>query len=97
MDIVFVEYKVFPEKRDAYLRWIGAAARADNRFELYEGSEQPDLFVELWRGMDDERYRSFKRERLEPGDPSWGALAEFVPGGLAKVHVWHFRRTEPAG
>ncbi|MFC3770273.1 hypothetical protein [Paenibacillus sp. GCM10012303] len=93
MDIIFIEYKVFPDKRDAYMSWIKSAADGDVRFELYEGSDQPGLFVEQWRGFDEDGYRSFKIRRLETGDPSWSGLADFVPGGLAKVHIWHFRRT----
>lgn len=93
MDIVFIEYKVFPDKRSAYMSWIKSAAGGDERFELYEGSDQPELFVEQWCGIDVDAYRTFKSRRTEPGDPVWSSLAEFVPGGMAKVHVWHFRRT----
>lgn len=93
MHIVFVEYKVFPEKRGAYLKWIAELARAHPLMEHYEGSEQPNLFVELWPGIDEETYGAFKRQRLESADRPWPELAEYVPGGLDKVHIWHFRRS----
>lgn len=93
MGIVFVEYKVFPEKREAYLQWIEPLAGNESGLELYEGSDQPDLFVELWRGFDEEAYRAFKKSRLEASDSPWAELEQYVAGGAAKIHIWHFRRS----
>lgn len=95
MEIVFVEYKVFPEKRGAYLDWVRGISASHPELEHYEGTDQPNLFVELWHGFGQRQYLDFKRNRTElPVDP-WSGLADFVPGGLAKVHIWHFRRTMP--
>jgi hypothetical protein len=94
MGIVFVEYKVFPEKREAYLQWMNSLTREESRLELYEGSDQPDLFVELWRDFGEEEYRTYKKTRLESAGSPWAGLADYVPGGAAKIHIWHFRRTE---
>lgn len=95
MGIIFVEYKVIPEKREAYLQWIDARSRSDSSIsmELYEGSDQPDLFVELWRDFNEEAYRAFKKTRLESADSPWAELANYVPGGAAKIHIWHFHRS----
>ena len=48
MGIVFVEYKVFPEKREAYLSRIRELMKNASGVQLYEGSDQPNLFVEIW-------------------------------------------------
>lgn len=94
MGIVFVEYKVFPEKREAYLQWFYSLTRDESRLELYEGSDQPDLFVELWRDFGHDEYRVFKKTRLDSTGSPWVGLADYVPGGAAKIHIWHFRRAE---
>ncbi|MEF3304421.1 hypothetical protein [Paenibacillus sp. GYB003] len=93
MGIVFVEYKVFPEKREAYLSWVREWAGAYPELQHYEGTDQPNLFVELWPNVDADRYVEFKRSRVERPERPWTALEDFVPGGLPRVHVWHFRRT----
>ncbi|RKN62886.1 hypothetical protein [Paenibacillus ginsengarvi] len=93
MEIVFVEYKVFPEKRDAYLSWVKQIRFQHPRMTHYEASDQASLFVELWLNVGEEEYRSFKTARLHNPAAPWSELAEFVPGGLEKVHVWHFRST----
>ena len=93
MTIVFVEYKVFPEKRDAYSQWMKERVRDTPKMELYEGSDQPGLFVEIWHNVEEHEYREFKNERLENPESPWAELADYVPGGLDKVHIWHFRRT----
>lgn len=92
MGIVFVEYKVFPEKRNAYLSRIGELMESASGVQLYEGSDQPNLFVEIWQDCDPARYRELKRLRLEPGS-AWSELADFVPGGASRIHIWHFDRT----
>ncbi|GAA3409258.1 hypothetical protein ACFFNY_09255 [Paenibacillus hodogayensis] len=94
MDIVFVEYKVLPEQREAYLAWARELCGTEPLLEHYEGSDQPNLFVELWRGMSPERYAAFKLARQESEDRPWSELAGYVQGGPGKVHVWHFRRSQ---
>lgn len=90
MDIMFVEYQVFPEKRNAYLQWMADLIGQEAHADFYEGSAQPNLFVELWRGVDEQEAESFRRIRQDPQGP-WSALAEFVPGGTERIRMWHFR------
>jgi hypothetical protein len=86
---VFVEYKVNEERMDDYLQFMSNELDRSG-MELYEGTEQPGLFVELWPDMDSAAFRSFKLERTEPVDSPWRTLDGWIAGGLAKVHVWHF-------
>jgi hypothetical protein len=88
---MFVEYKVDPEKRDQYLQWIRSMNRKEPRFELLEGSDQPHLFVEIWRGISFDEYVKLKQERLGRFHSAWSAMAEYVSGGADRIHIWHFR------
>jgi hypothetical protein len=92
MGIVFVEYKVFPEKREAYLSRIRKLLKTASGVQLYEGSDQPNLFVEIWQDCDAAQYRKIKQLRLQPGS-AWAEIADFVPGGASRIHIWHFDRT----
>jgi hypothetical protein len=91
MSVMFVEYKVDPEKRERYLQWIRDMNRKEPRFELLEGSDQPHLFVEIWRGISFDEYAKLKQERLGLSPSAWSVLAEYVPGGADRIHIWHFR------
>jgi hypothetical protein len=88
---VFIEYKVYPEKRDAYLQWIRVKMERFPRFSLYEGVEQPSQFVEMWPLSQPELAR-MKEERTGAVPSEWSALNEFVVGGLERLHIWPFRR-----
>jgi hypothetical protein len=90
MEKVFVEYAVVDGALDAYRAFMADKRSGGKRFEWYEGTDQPGLFVEVWPGMSYAEYAAFKRKRTDPADPDWGRLQEWVRGGLAKVHVWHF-------
>jgi hypothetical protein len=91
MEKVFVEYAIADGALDAYRAFMADKRSGGERFEWYEGTDQPGLFVEMWPGMSYAEYEVFKRKRTDPADPDWGVLREWVHGGLAKVHVWHFK------
>lgn len=64
-------------------------------FELLEGTDQPELFVEIWHDIDYAAFLKFKSERLEPSNSSiWYQLDEFIVEGLSKLHIWHFGKTD---
>jgi hypothetical protein len=95
---VFVEYKVKPEYRETYLVWIKEMTRKDGRFTVYEGTEQPGLFVEMWDGLERDEYLKMKEQRLTTAssegenDDRWGRLTGWVEGGVSKIHMWHFTK-----
>ncbi|WP_409342257.1 hypothetical protein [Paenibacillus sp. MBLB4367] len=91
MITVFAEYRVKDSERDSYLEWI-TPIREQAGFELYEGTDQKSLFVEIWTVADEEAYRQLKSDRAEADGSAWRRLDDFVEGGIAKAHVWAFRK-----
>jgi hypothetical protein len=89
MEKVFVEYAIAQTYLDVYRTFMEAKRRGE-RFEWYEGTDQPGLFVEVWPEMTYGQYEEFKRARADLDNAEWGALGAWVRGGLEKVHVWHF-------
>ncbi|WP_438446431.1 hypothetical protein [Gorillibacterium sp. sgz5001074] len=93
MGTLFLEYKIDEASRQPYLTWA-RDKRLQYGFELMEGTGQPGLFVELWRPVGAEEGAEWRKRRLEPGHPDWSPLHQFVEGGAAKLHIWHFEMIE---
>ncbi|MDR6881610.1 hypothetical protein [Bacillus sp. 3255] len=90
MSIVFVEYAIKAEFREPFLIYMQEWQGREGRLEVLEGTDQPGLFVEIWKGIHHEEYIVMKEERLKgPGDEQapWDA---WIEGGLRKLHMWHF-------
>lgn len=87
---VFVEYKIKPDKREQYLHSVKEIQRrmeqgGASHFSLYEGSDQPDLFVEMFDVPSIEIYYLLKEERsMQP------VIDDCIAGGAAKIHIWAF-------
>ncbi|WP_426451631.1 hypothetical protein ACP26L_06015 [Paenibacillus sp. S-38] len=98
MSMVFVEYKIAEARREGYLAWAGKL-QEDARVEVYEGEGQPNLFVEVWRGLAGTEVEEFKAAR-EGGSPEgdlpqpWRELPSFVEGGIAKIRIWAFQKVK---
>jgi hypothetical protein len=89
---VFVEYTIVAEKRIPYLHYMQKMIKQTG-LELMEGTDQPDLFVEIWSDVSYANYESLKLERLNPIKGSaWEPFGEMVTGGLSKLHIWHFNK-----
>lgn len=91
MFICFAEYKIMHEYIDMYRDMIDELRTREARpFQLYEGTDQPGLFVEIWHADSCEEAERVKEERLDERS-SWSALSQWIPGGPAKLHVWTFK------
>ncbi|KQO01055.1 hypothetical protein [Paenibacillus sp. Leaf72] len=90
MYICFAEYRIKTENKIEYLHYIEQMKAANAELRVYEGTDQPDLFVEVWQAESEEEAEQIKKERLNERS-SWGQMADWVPGGAAKVHVWTFK------
>ncbi|PZD94377.1 hypothetical protein DNH61_18420 [Paenibacillus sambharensis] len=86
----FVEYRVALEFRGAYVEWMERIRESDNSFILYEGTDQPGLFVEVWHADSLERGKALKEERCSESSP-WAGMFKYVQGGKDKIHAWVFR------
>lgn len=95
---VFAEYKIVPEKRQDYLEKIEQVRIAMGQigvrdFEVYEGVDQPNLFVEMFHVPTVEAYEKMKRKRCdEQAAPGvfWKVINDCIDGGTAKLHMWAF-------
>jgi hypothetical protein len=89
---VFVEYTILQEMRLIYLNHMREWLKREGRLELLEGSDQPGLFVEIWNDVSQEEYVELKKLRLQTSDENDRLWGNWVQGGAAKIHIWHFSR-----
>lgn len=95
---VFAEYKIIPEKRQEYLDKIEQVRIAMEQigvhdFDVYEGVDQSNLFVEMFHVPTVAAYEKIKRKRCDakaaPG-VFWQTINDCIIGGTEKLHMWAF-------
>jgi hypothetical protein len=87
---VFVEYRIVEESRSNYIHYMQKVIKQIG-LELFEGTDQPGLFVEIWSNVPYDAYERLKEERLAPKEGSiWLPLSSMMDGGITKLHIWHF-------
>jgi len=89
MHVCFVEYRIEPEFEREYRAWI-RGRQAEEGFLLYEGTDQPGLFVEIWEAADKAGAEAIKKERCDERS-SWTVMRDWLPRGK-QPHAWVFRR-----
>ena len=95
MPICFVEYRIAAECEKDYREWMNERQAVSDGFKLYEGTDQPLLFVEVWEAESVEAAERIKKERCSERS-EWRVLADWVQGGAPKIHAWTFRPVPPA-
>lgn len=91
---VFIEYKLDGNQRETGLSLLADMARrmealGARQYRLWEGLDQPGLFVEAFEVANEQQYEQIKQVRLADR-----AFCDCVSGGAAKLHVWAFRPVE---
>ncbi|RXZ84269.1 hypothetical protein EBB07_04135 [Paenibacillaceae bacterium] len=86
----FVEYRIASEHCSAYTQWMKARLVDNPHVHLYEGTEQPGLYVEVWEAATEGAAEQMKKERCDERS-AWHEMTCWVPGGPSKVHAWIFR------
>lgn len=89
MNIIFVEYRINPEQRVTYLERIRERLKDFPQVVLYEGADQPNVFVEQWMDTTHDDYTRLKRIRLEESS-EWDGITTCISGGKSKLHIWEF-------
>ncbi|MUT67568.1 hypothetical protein [Paenibacillus sp. NEAU-GSW1] len=90
-NVCFAEYRIAAENRASYLSYTGRLIRdGELNIYLYEGTDQPNLFVEIWYADSEDEAEQIKKERCSERSP-WYRVAEWVVGGADKLHVWTFK------
>ncbi len=90
MYICFVEYKIEPWHRESFLIFTADIKKQFPEVLIYEGADQPNLFVEVWNCQTKSAAEQIKEERLSGRSP-WAVLTDWIVGGRAKLHVWTFQ------
>lgn len=95
MYICFAEYRISPEFREQYLAYTAMLLEEGHEVQLYEGTDQPSLFVEVWNASTLEQSEQIKKERCNERS-SWFQISEWIVGGAAKMHIWTFKPAHPS-
>lgn len=90
MYICFAEYQISSVWREHYLAYTTELLAEGNEVQLYEGTDQPGLFVEVWTALTCEQAEQIKKERCSERS-SWFRVSEWIAGGSAKMHIWTFK------
>lgn len=86
---VFVEYRIQSIARESYITFMQQMGKCYRQMTIYEGTDQPNLFVECWSGVNFEQYEELKRLRIDQKS-EWTEMNDWVVGGADKIHIWHF-------
>lgn len=87
--ILFCEYVVAGEHRDAYLHWMSERIEEGAPLEALENVGQPGVFVEIWRVDGEEHAAATEKERRD--GRSWKPMTLWIKGGEAGLRIWTFR------
>jgi len=90
MFICFAEYKIDPIYEAEYRSLTAKLTAGCKHVSLYEGTDQPYLFVEVWSCSSLEQAEQIKEERLSERS-SWSPITRWIVGGRSKLHVWTFK------
>ena len=82
----FAEYRIAEENRERYFELVAALRSSHPGMYLYEGTDQPGLFVEIWEAGTKEEADRIRGMRLSPESP-WGPVTRLASGN---VHMWVF-------
>ncbi|WP_138754730.1 hypothetical protein [Paenibacillus sinopodophylli] len=91
MYICFAEYRILEHNRSQFLELTKKLVKQhENEMYLYEGTDQLNLFVEVWAASSVSEAERIKEERCSERS-SWFPISCFIDGGNAKLHVWTFK------
>lgn len=96
MYICFAEYRIIHEYRQEYLAYTDTLLSGLHDVHLYEGTDQPNLFVEVWNAGTAEHAERIKKERCSERSP-WFCISEWIVGGSEKMHIWTFKPAHLTG
>jgi hypothetical protein len=82
----FAEYRIAEENRERYFELMARLRPSHPQMYLYEGTDQPGLFLEVWEAGTKEEAERIRAMRLETDSP-WGPVTLLASGG---VHMWVF-------
>ncbi|WP_035120318.1 hypothetical protein [Cohnella panacarvi] len=90
--ILFCEYVVLHDCREAYLKWMNERLSEGLPMQALENTAQPGVFVEIWQITDADHAARIEKERRE--GRSWEKMTLWIKGGEAGLRIWTFRPVE---
>lgn len=96
MAICFVEYRIEATAEANYRAFMQQKLSEYESLQLYEGTDQPLLFVEMWQAANVEEAERIKKERCDERS-QWKQVADWIVGGAAKCHAWTFKPVNDMG
>lgn len=97
---IFAEYMVAKGERDIFFSLLQEVKEYQvsiwsvKDFEIYEGTDQPNLFVEEFDMEGEDNFNRLKEERLLEKDALWKKLNSCIVGGRDKLHIWAFKKID---
>jgi hypothetical protein len=92
--ILFCEYVIPVNHREAFLHWVDARPQLWLSAELLENTGQPGVYVEIWRTTGEQEAEKIQKERLG-GRSEWTDMHQWVKGGPDGLRLWIFRPVIP--
>jgi hypothetical protein len=94
---IFMEYKVNQDTIQSYETHMSSVINELKKFGVsdirwFKAADQPNLYVECFQVNDKYMYDTIKKKRTSPEHPVFSVLANFVTGGLEKIHCWAFEK-----
>lgn len=97
MWLAFSEYHIDSIHRAKYMSWAEKMTGRYPSLRIYEGTDQPGLFVEVWEGMEHTAFQAVKSYRVEEigeGDADLLEMKQWLAQGKERIHMWHFHKAK---
>ncbi|OIJ14009.1 hypothetical protein BKP35_07320 [Anaerobacillus arseniciselenatis] len=96
---IFIEYKVKEARVEKYEEVMKEVLQklpeySAEKIEWFVATDQPFLYVEMFRVPNIAHYQALKKMRQSKDHPVFSKLDEFIEGGLEKLNCWAFQ-TQP--
>lgn len=97
MSLGFAEYHIHSNHREQYMSWVRVMTGRYPSLQVYEGTDQPNLFVESWEGIsheDFEAMKSYRKKGQGNGDEDLRLVSNWLAEDNGKINMWHFRKVK---
>ncbi|WP_276354029.1 hypothetical protein [Cohnella caldifontis] len=94
--VLFCEYTVPENHREAFLAWVRRHPELWRDAEFMESADQPGVFLEIRQAVDEEDALRKKAERRQ-GRSEWREMEGWIKGGRDGLRLWTFRSVSRDG
>ncbi|MCM3748241.1 hypothetical protein M3223_12835 [Paenibacillus pasadenensis] len=87
---LMVEYKIKEEHLAEYSSLLRELQLQHPEVQLFQGTDQPGLYVEIWPADSEEEAAARQEERLD-GRSAWKPIGDWTAGEPGRIHAWTFK------